>query len=125
MKFEDNKLKLMVTLFGENDSEYETEALIDTGATLTIIPTEISDLLELPEDKEMPKMQMITAGGVIEVSRKIVKEMRMGEIVLKNVEVAIHRLPDPIEVKVLIGMNVLERITLIIEGKKKEFFLKE
>ncbi len=121
MKFDDSKLKVNITFIGSNQMEYETEALIDTGASITIIPPEISDLLELEEDKEMAKMKLVTASGLIEVSRKFVKEVRINNKIFKNVSVAIHQLPDPIEIKVLIGMNLIERMKLVIDGKNKEF----
>lgn len=123
MKFEGNKLKVSV-VFRNNEIEYETEAIIDTGATITVIPPEISDFLNLEIDKETPIMKLITASGIIEVSRKIVKEIRIGGLIFKNIPAAIHKLPDPIEIKVLIGMNVIENLKLITDGKNKEFEMK-
>jgi len=36
-----------------------------------------------------------------------------------------HKIPDPAPIKILLGMNFLEKIKLIINGKGEEFFLED
>jgi hypothetical protein len=37
----------------------------------------------------------------------------------------IHRIPDPAPIKVLLGMNLIEKMKLIVDGKKNEFKLED
>jgi len=124
MRFEKGKLKVNIEFLGRKNLRYATEAVIDTGSSVTIIPSEIADYLGLEKDRLMPKMKLITGSGQIEVSRMIMPRLKIADIPLTNTPVGIHELPDPIEVKVLIGMNVIEQLKIIIDGKNREFEIK-
>jgi len=122
MKFQDSKLILKVELFGKKSSII-VEALIDTGAAYTLIPPRIANLLELELDKEEPYVMLSTASGVIGVTKKIINEIKINGLMFKNIPAVIHELPEPTLIKVLIGMNLLMKTKLIVDGKKKEFIL--
>ncbi len=124
MRFEKGKLKVNIEFLGRKNLRYATETVIDTGSSVTIIPSEIADYLGLEKDRLMPKMKLITGSGQIEVTRMIAPRLKIADITLTNIPVGIHELPDPIEVKVLIGMNVIEQLKMIIDGKNKEFEIK-
>lgn len=122
MRFTENHLVVKAEFLSKG-RRYSTEALIDTGTTVTVIPPEIADYLLLETDKKRLTIKMITGTGVIEVPRKIVPRIVINGIIFNNIAAGIHKVPDPIDTKVLIGMNILEHITLIIKGKEKSFEL--
>ena len=101
------------------------DALIDTGAAFTVLPPEISDFLELETDKNLPKIKLITASGLIEAPMRILEEIRVGEVSVKRLQVAIHKIPDPAPIKILLGMNFLERVKLEINGKERRFSVED
>jgi len=124
MKLQDSKLILKIELLGKKSS-IVVDALIDTGAAYTLIPPRIADLLELELDKEEPYVMLSTASGVIGVTKKIINEIKVNEIVFKNIPAVIHELPEPTPVKILIGMNLLMKTKLTVDGKKKVFNLED
>lgn len=107
--------------FIKSKNRYATQAIFDTGSTVTIIPPEIADYLEFETDRGQPKMTIVTGSGSLEVPRKIADILRIKEMAFRNVIVGVHKIPDPIKIKVLIGMNVIEQIKLIIDGKHRKF----
>jgi len=95
----------------------EVEALVDTGATLTVIPRKIAESLEIPI---VGKNIVETAAGKIEIDRgrAWIEIMGKGEIVPVLIS-------DVIE-KVLIGITVLEILGLRVDpitGKLVEWTL--
>lgn len=119
MKY-DNKLKVKV-VFLKKDLRYATEAIIDTGSTVTVIPPEIADYFNFELDKESPTMTIVTGSGTLEVPRKIVDRIKINDFVFTDVIVGVHELPKQVETKVLIGMNIINQIKLVVDGKNKKF----
>ena len=55
----------------------------------------IADFLELEVDKNFPKTKLVTASGIIEVPVKILDKIQVGNLVIKNLHVVIHKISDP------------------------------
>jgi len=119
-----NKLKIKV-IFLRKNLRYSEDATIDTGSSITIIPPEMADYLGFELDKENPIMKMVTGSGVLEVPRKIADRVKINDFVFTNVIVGVHELPRQVETKVLIGMNIIDQMKLMINGKNKEFEISE
>lgn len=115
-----NKLKIKV-IFLKQDKRYAEDAIIDTGSSITIVPPEISDYLKFGLDKENPTIKIVTGSGILEIPRKITSIMKINDLVFTNFPVGIHELPREVETKVLIGMDIINKIKLIVDGKNKEF----
>ena len=124
MKIEKQRLTVKVELYGE-DSSIAVDALIDTGAAFTVIPFGLADFLGLEVDKTRPKVNLITASGVIEAPRRILRKIRVGRLEVRGLPIVLHELPAPAPVKVLLGMDFLSKVRLEIDGKKGEFSLKD
>lgn len=120
LPIKEKKLETKVE-FIKSKNRYATQAIFDTGSTVTIIPPEIADYLEFETDKRKPKMTIVTGSGILEVPRKIADRLKIKDIIFRDIIVGIHKVPDPIKIKVLIGMNVIEQIKLIIDGRNKKF----
>ena len=87
---------------------------LDTGATTTIIPTEIA--LALGYDLTNPKKQreLLTASGTVSTELITVRELTaIGETV-ENVDVLCHNLPGNSGIKGLLGLNFLEHFDVNI-----------
>ena len=124
MRVENNKIVVKIKLIGEKFTTIEN-ALIDTGATFTVIPPEIAEFLELKLYKRKPRIDLITASGLIEVPVKVIPKIIAENIEIDRLNVVIHKIPDPAPIKILLGMNFIEKIELLINGKKKGFDIKD
>lgn len=92
----------------------ETEALVDTGATLTVIPSEIASELSL---EPLAIEEVETAAGVVKLNRSVAR------IALNAKETIQEVLVSDIINRVLIGVVTLETLGLAIDpvtGKLKE-----
>ena len=101
------------------------DALIDTGAAFTVIPPEIADLLELEVNKDRPRARLVTASGIIETPVKVLDMLEIADIKVEKLPVVIHKIPDPAPIKVLLGMNFIEKVKLIVNGKERKFDLQD
>jgi len=92
----------------------EVEALVDTGATLTVVPQEIATELGL---EQISREEVETGAGIIELSRSVARISINGKEAVQEV------LMSDIINKVLIGTVTLETLALSVDpltGKLKE-----
>lgn len=99
------------------------DALIDTGATFTVIPPEVSEFLELDVAPGRARVGLVTASGFIEAPVRILDAIEIGGFRVELLPVVIHMIPDPAPIKVLIGMNLVQRAKLEVDGKAGTFSL--
>ncbi len=118
------KLLTKVKLQGSRYTVYE-DAIIDTGAAFTVVPPEIADLLELEIDIGFPKARLVTASGIIETPVKILDRLEVAGLETTQLQVVVHKIPDPAPIKVLLGMNWLGKIKLFVNGKDGRFTLED
>ncbi|MCP8315606.1 MAG: retroviral-like aspartic protease family protein [archaeon] len=124
MEIKEGRLLTRVRLEGKRFRVLE-DALIDTGAAFTVIPPVISDFLELETSKAFPKAVLVTASGLIEAPVKILEKLEAAGIEIEKLPVVVHKIPDPAPIKVLLGMNFIEKIKLVINGKGRKFGLED
>jgi clan AA aspartic protease (TIGR02281 family) len=124
MKILARKLLVKAKLTGKKFSVSE-DAIIDTGAAFTVIPPETADFLELEPNKDYPKATLVTASGIIETPVKTLNRIEVVNIKVENLPVVIHKIPDPAPVKILLGMNFIDTVKLIVNGKNRIFNLED
>ncbi len=124
MEIREGKLLTRVKLEGKRFRVSE-DALIDTGAAFTVIPPVIADFLELETSRAFPKMMLVTASGLIEAPVKILEKLEVAGIEIEKLPVVVHKIPDPAPIKVLLGMNFIEKVKLTVNGKRNKFNLKD
>lgn len=122
MKIEGRRLLVRVRLVGRKISVFEN-AIIDTGAAFTVVPSEIADFLELEVNREYPRATLVTASGIIETPVRVLKGMDVAGIRVDLLPVVVHKIPDPAPVKILLGMNFIEKVRLLVDGKSGVFSL--
>lgn len=101
------------------------DVLIDTGAAFTVIPPEIADFLDLEVNRDYPRARLVTASGIIETPVKVLDMLEIADIKVEKLPVVIHKIPDPAPIKVLLGMNFIEKVRLTVNGKKGKFDLQD
>lgn len=87
---------------------------LDTGATITIIPTEVAVALGYDPANSNRQMQLLTASGT--ASAKLITARKLtavGETV-ENIDVLCHDLPGNSGIKGLLGLNFLKHFELNI-----------
>jgi len=119
-RFRNNKLQVWAE-FISGKNRYAAWSTIDTGSSITIVPPEIANYLELELDKENNTMKIVTGSGILEIPRKIAEVMKIKELIFTNFPVGVHELPKEVETRILIGMDIINQIKLIVDGKNKEF----
>src|SRR3989344_97483 len=118
MKFRCRNNKLQVWAeFISGKNRYAAWSTIDTGSPITIVPPEIANYLELELDKENNTMKIVTGSGILEIPRKIAEVMKIKELIFTNFPVGVHELPKEVETRILIGMDIINQIKLIVDGK--------
>jgi clan AA aspartic protease (TIGR02281 family) len=124
MVITEGKLLVRVKLEGKRFRVFE-DALIDSGAAFTVIPPVVADFLELETNRAFPKAMLITASGLIEAPVKILEKLEVAGIEIEKLPVVVHKIPDPAPIKVLLGMNFVEKVKLTINGKQNEFNIED
>ena len=124
MEIVQGRLIVRAKLEGKKFSTFE-DALIDTGAAFTVIPAEVADFLELGVWEKRPKVELVTASGLIKPSVRTLDRLEVGNVKIENLPVVIHEIPDPAPIKILLGMNFIERTNLLVNGKQKLFRIED
>ena len=108
-------ITLRLTVGGINTDTFRNLIVaLDTGATTTVIPTEIA--LTLGYDLSNPKGQigLLTASGAASAKVITVRKLTaIGETV-EDIEVLCHNLPGNSAIKGLLGLNFLKHFNVNI-----------
>ncbi len=87
------------------------EFLLDTGATLVVVPEAMANQLQLKRGR---RAQAMTANGPVTVYATSIDQLKVGEIVLYNVRASIN--PGMSPPAVLLGMSALGQVEFIQAG---------
>jgi aspartyl protease family protein len=84
--------------------------LIDTGATMTVIPEKMAITARLPVGK---RVKTNTAGGKVFANKTRINSLKIGRVTINNIDAQINKHLD----EVLIGMNTLKYFRMVVNGK--------
>lgn len=87
---------------------------LDTGATITIIPTEIAVALGYDPANSSRQMQLLTASGTASAKFITVRKLTAAGETIEDVDVLCHDLPGNSGIKGLLGLNFLKHFELNI-----------
>ena len=94
------------------DTTRDILVALDTGASTTIIPTEVAT--DLGYNLSNPNEQMMTANGIVLAKRITVRKLTaIGETV-ENIDVVCHDLPEGSIIEGLLGLNFLRHFDVNI-----------
>ena len=87
---------------------------LDTGATITTIPSQVATDLEYYLSKLKQQVEIITGGGTAPAKIITVRNLTaIGETV-ENIDVLCHDLPEKSIVEGLLGLNFLQHFNINI-----------
>lgn len=98
----------------------DAHLIVDTGATMTVLSYEVATGLGLLSGADNRISTVNTAGGQVQVSLAHIDHLQVGEAEAKNVDVAIHDLPDNIPgVSGLLGMSFLNHFVVSLDADRE------
>ena len=93
--------------------------VLDTGASITTIPTETALAIGCDPSKPKKRIEMITASGVEYVPVVVIPEIQFLGFKVKNIEASCLNLPTQSLVSGLLGLNVLAKFDLSLLFRQK------
>ena len=111
----DKSIALRLRVGGINADTFRyVPVALDTGATITSIPTRIAIALGYDLSKPKQQMKIFTANGTTSAPLIAVRELTaIGETV-ENIDVLCHDLPGNSTIKGLLGLNFLSHFDVNI-----------
>lgn len=100
------------------NQERSARLILDTGASMTVLSTDIAIDLGILGTTDNELLTVNTAGGQVQVNVNYLTSMQVGSAEATNVAVAIHDLPDlspPIEG--LLGMSFLKHFLVTLDAE--------
>lgn len=91
------------------------DLLLDTGAALTILSRSVAEAAGYDVAATTRNQKIVTGNGVISVPVMSVEELRIQELVVSNLEVCIHDIPEVAHVEGLLGINFLKRFRTLLD----------
>lgn len=127
---------LFVQIVGKNGKQRELRAVVNTAAKYVIIPK--IDAFQLgydfvyserfPEVVELQGGKVLlgyTLAGLIEAVKFNLAEVKIGDLVVKDVEAVAYDLPIPSSIDVILGYSFLSRLKTVIDYDKKQITFEE
>lgn len=93
--------------------------VLDTGASMTTIPTEIALGIGCDPSKPHRRIEMITASGMEYVPVVVIPRVEVLGFSIKNLEAACLDLPPKSLVSGLLGLNFLKYFDILLRFKSK------
>ena len=99
--------------------------IVDTGASMTVLSTNIAIDLGILGTTDNELLTVNTAGGSVQVNMNYLSSLNVGNAQAKNVAVAIHDLPDiPEEIEGLLGMSFLKHFLVTLDAEHAQLILR-
>jgi clan AA aspartic protease (TIGR02281 family) len=109
------------TLEGLSEAELQVGLMIDTGASISVLPLSMADELGLSQD-EMAERQVQTAKGKMQAKIGILSALRLGNQKITDVEVAFIE-DAMLGGNRLLGMNVLGQYRMTLDDQRNQLTL--
>ncbi len=112
--------RCFVRVVGANGKVRELRAVLDTASTCSVLPTK--DALQLgyqisydPYTGIGEGSVVVTVDGIIYTSIAILKEVWLGDLVVKDLKALIYDFPEQAGVDVILGTNFLKNFKLTFD----------
>jgi hypothetical protein len=112
-------LRVTVNIWVAKKNAYATSvAIFDTGAYKTIIDERLASFLELPVSVK-EGVSTVTATGIAITQGSILPRILLGSTHIKNIPVNIMKLPEELDTRCILGMNILQEYDIHISSFDK------
>lgn len=105
-------------IIGENGVKKKIDMVLDTGATYTMIPWEIAEILGYNPSVSKQKIELVTASGVEKAPCITLRSIYFSEKNVTLVPAMVHDLPVRSYVDGLLGLSFLKHCVLNIDFKR-------
>ena len=106
------------TLIGINGRRKKIDMALDTGATYTMIPWDVAEVLGYAPGSSKERMELITASGVEKSPLITLNSISILKKKVKNVKTIVHDLPQKSYVDGLLGLSYLRNFEIRLNFKK-------
>ncbi len=107
------------------NKERTAQLIVDTGASMTVLSTDIALDLGILGTTDNELLTVNTAGGSVQVNMNYLSSLNIGNAQAQNVAVAIHDLPDiPDEIEGLLGMSFLKHFLITLDAEHSRLILR-
>lgn len=94
------------------------DLIFDTGAAFTSLSWSVLKIIGYDPAVVSERQEIVTANGVIEVPKLMVKSISIGNVEAKEVEVICHDIPELVELRGLLGLSFLKYFKTVIDYKE-------
>lgn len=107
------------------NQERSVQLIVDTGASMTVLSTQVAIDLGILGTTENELMTVNTAGGQVQVNVNYLSSVTVGSAQAFDVGVAIHDLPDiPSQIEGLLGMSFLKHFLVTLDAEHGKLILR-
>ena len=107
------------------NKERSAHLIVDTGASMTVLSTDIAIDLGILGTTDNELLTVNTAGGSVQVNMNYLSSLTVGTAQAHNVAVAIHDLPDiPEQIEGLLGMSFLKHFLITLDAEHARLILR-
>ncbi len=107
------------------NKERTAHLIVDTGASMTVLSTNIAIDLGILGTTDNELLTVNTAGGSVQVNMNYLSSLSVGDAQAHHVAVAIHDLPDiPEQIEGLLGMSFLKHFLITLDAEHARLILR-
>ncbi len=107
------------------NKERAAHLIVDTGASMTVLSTNIAIDLGILGTTDNELLTVNTAGGSVQVNMNYLSSLSVGDAQAHHVAVAIHDLPDiPEQIEGLLGMSFLKHFLITLDAENAHLILR-
>ncbi len=107
------------------NEERTAQLIVDTGASMTVLSTDIALDLGIFGTTDDEILTVHTAGGSVQVNKNYLSSLEVGNAHAQNIAVAIHDLPDISEqIEGLLGMSFLKHFIITLDAEHRRLILR-
>jgi len=107
------------------NNERIAHLIVDTGASMTVLSTNIAIDLGILGTTDNELLTVNTAGGSVQVNMNYLATLTVGDAQAHHVAVAIHDLPDiPEQIEGLLGMSFLKNFLITLDAEHNKLTLR-
>ncbi len=107
------------------NEERTAHLIVDTGASMTVLSTNIAIDLGILGTTDNELLTVNTAGGSVQVNSNFLSTLSVGDAQAHDVAVVIHDLPDiPEHIEGLLGMSFLKHFLITLDAEHARLILR-